>query len=42
MERKQRLDRYVTLSDVPLTQWEMMEFTNGDADDPKCNIVFPR
>lgn len=42
MERNQRLDRYVTLSDVPLTQWEMMKFTSEDADDPKCNIVFPR
>lgn len=42
MEWNQRLDRYALLSDVPATQWEVMEFTSDDPDEPKCNIVFPR
>lgn len=42
MEWIQQLDRYRLLSDIPLTQREMMEFTGDEPDDPKCNIVFPR
>ena len=34
--------RYGQFSDLPLSEAEIMQMTDGgSADDPKCNIVFP-
>jgi len=42
MEWIQQLDRYEPLSNLPLSQKEIMALTKEDnPDDPKCNIVFP-
>lgn len=42
MKWNQQAERAEFLSDVPVTPQEMTEFTGDDADDRKCNIVFPR
>lgn len=41
MESKQRHQRYIQLSDKPISPLEMLGLGHEHPDDPKCNIVFP-